>query len=97
MGDRLDPQEDLVAYFERVTGKRIRTREDLERYLECAKEVRPQWLHVNRAPHGSALLRQIVLAALFVIAVVEYVSMDVLVEIASMPSTTYFVSGGRSS
>lgn len=97
MGDRLDPQEDLVGYFERVTGKRIRTREDLERYLECAQEVRPQWLHVNRVPQGSALFKQIVLAALLAIAVVQYVSMDVLVEIASMPSTTYFVSAGRSS
>lgn len=92
MGERLEAQEDLVNYFERVTGRGIKTREDLERYLDCAQEVRPQWLHVNHVPRGSNLFKQIVLAVLFVIAVVQYVSMDVLVDIASLPRTTYFVS-----
>ena len=93
MGERLDAQEDLVSYFERVTGRGIKTREDLERYLDCAKEVRPQWVHVNRVPDAPALFKQIVLAVLLVIAVVQYVSLDVLIEIATMPSTTYFISG----
>ena len=92
MGERLDPQEDLVAYFERSTGQRIRTRADLERYLDCAKEVRPQWLHVTSVPKGSALLKQIVLAVLFVVALAQYMSMDVLLEIAKLPANTYFTS-----
>jgi hypothetical protein len=92
MGERLDPQEDLVNYFERVTGHGMKTREDLERYLDCAQEVRPQWLHVNRVPRGANLFKQIALGVLLVIAVVQYVSMDVLVEIASLPSTTYFLT-----
>ena len=97
MGERLEAQEDLVTYFERVTGHGIKTREDLERYFDCAQEVRPQWVHVNRVPKGSALVRQIILAVLLVIAVVQYVSMDVLVEIARMPTNTYFSSPDRAS
>lgn len=97
MGERLEAQEDLVSYFERVSGHSIRTREDLERYLDCAREVRPQWVHVNRVPKGASLVRQIVLAVLFLIAVVQYVSMDVLVEIARVPSNTYFSPPDRSS
>ena len=93
MGERLDAQEDLVNYFERVTGRSIRSRADLDRYLDCAQEVRPQWLHVNRIPTGSTFFKQIVLAVLLVIAVVQYVSLDALVEIASLPRTTYFISG----
>ena len=97
MGDRLEPQEDLVDYFERSTGRRIRTRADLERYLDCAQEVRPQWHHINRVPTGSSLFKQIVLALLFAIAVVQYVTMDVLVEIAKIPSNIYIVPSTRSS
>jgi len=97
MGDRLDPQEDLVGYFERSTGQRIRTRADLERYLDCAEEVRPQWLEVNRVPRGSALFKQIVLVLLFVIALAQYITMDTLVEIAKIPSNIYFVSSARAS
>lgn len=93
MGERLDAQEDLVNYFERVTGHAIRSRADLDRYLDYAQDVRPQWLHVNRVPTGSAFFKQIVLALLLVIAVVQYVALDALVEIASLPGTTYFVSG----
>ena len=93
MVERLDTQEDLVSYFERVTGHGIRSRADLERYLDCAQEVRPQWLHVNRIPTGSGFFKQIVLAVLLVIAVGQYVALDALVEIASLPRTTYFVSG----
>ncbi|HEX2566882.1 MAG TPA: hypothetical protein VHN19_05755 [Burkholderiales bacterium] len=97
MGNRLDPQEDLVGYFERSTGQRIRTRADLERYLDCAEEVRPQWLEVDRIPRGSALFKQIVLALLFLIALAQYVTMDTLLEIARLPSNIYFVSSGRTS
>ena len=97
MGDRLDPQEDLVGYFERSTGQRIRTRADLERYLDCAEEVRPQWLQINRVPRGSTLFKQIVLVLLFVIALAQYVTMDTLVEIAKLPSNIYFVSSARAS
>jgi hypothetical protein len=92
MGERLEPQEDLVEYFERSTGQRIRTRADLERYLDCAKQVRPQWLHVTRVPKGPALLKQIVLAMLFVVASAQYLSMDVLLEIAKLPANTYSTS-----
>jgi len=97
MGERLDAQEDLVHYFERVTGHGMKTKEDLERYFDCAREVRPQWVHLNRLPRGGALLRQVVLAVLFVIVAVQYVSLDVLVEIASLPHTTYFIASSASS
>jgi hypothetical protein len=59
--------------------------------------VRPQWLHVNRVPWGSSLLKQTVLGLLFLIAVAQYVSMDVLVEIAKLPSNTYFTPPARTS
>ena len=93
--DRLRPQEDLLRYFEQVSDKSVRTPEDLEKYLACVQEVRPQWLHVNRVARGWPLVQQIVLVLLFGFALVQYLVMDVLVEIVSLREVIYFVPTSR--
>ena len=55
--------------------------------------MRPQWLHVNQVAGGWDLFKQIALAALFAIAVAQYVFLDVLIDIASLPANTYFIAG----
>ena len=88
--ENLEPQDDLLRYFEKVTDKSIRTREDLDRYLSCVEEVRPQWFHVNRPARGWPLVQRIILVVLFGVALVQYVMIDVIVEIASLRQTLYF-------
>jgi hypothetical protein len=89
--EELEPQEDLLRYFEKVSNRPVRTREDLENYLGFVDEVKPQWLHVNRAARGWPLAQRIVLVVLFGFAVVQYYVVDVIAEIASLRGTTYFV------
>ena len=96
MGHRLESQEDLLSYFERVNGSGLRTKDDLERYLDCAREVRPLWVHVNRRPRDWALAKQVLLVVLFAVAAAQYIFLDTAVTIASLPSTVYFVGPGKS-
>jgi len=95
--DKLDPQEDLVNYFERVSGHSLRGKADLDRYLDYARDVRPSlWLHVNRVSQGWALVKQLILVLLFAVALGQYIFLDVFVEVASLQRTVYFVSSNRS-
>ncbi len=88
-GDERGTQEDLLLYYERVSGRILRTQADLDRFLDCAQEVRPQWLHVNRPPRGMALAKQIVLALLFAFASLQYFVLDVVTEIAALRENVY--------
>lgn len=87
---QLNPQEDLVNYFERSVGRGIKTKADLESYLAYAEEVRPVAVHLEEPPHSWSTVKQLVLAALFAIAVGQYIFIDVVVEIASLSHTLYF-------
>ena len=96
MQAKLDPQEDLLNYFERVNGWRLKTKGDLDRYLDYAQEVRPPWLRASRVERGWPLLKQILLAVLFAVAAGQYIFLDAAVEIASLPGTIYFLTPGNS-
>lgn len=97
MGIRqLDPQEDLVNYYERSVGRGLKTQADLESYLACAEEIRPVSVHLEQPARPWGAVKEIVLAALFALALGHYIYVDVALEIASMQHTIYFTPGSAS-
>jgi hypothetical protein len=83
-----ESREELIEHLERLTGRTLRTREDIQAYVREVSARRPQdepsvrrWLNAKR----------ITLAVLLAFGVIQYYILDVLLEIASMQTTTYFV------
>ena len=85
---RPDTREELVQHLERLTGRTLRTRADIEAYVQeaAARKAADQpsvrrWLRAKKAT----------LIALLTFGVIQYYVLDVMLEIASMPSNTYFI------
>ena len=83
-----ESREELVQHLEKLTGRTLRTREEIQAYVREAAERRAtdrpavrRWLQVKR----------ITLTALLAFGVIQYYILDVLLEIVSMPTTTFFV------
>ena len=83
-----ETREELVQHLEQLTGRTLRTRADIQAYVQEAAarkaSERPsvrRWLRVKKAT----------LVALLAFGVIQYYVLDVMLEIASMPSNTYFV------
>jgi hypothetical protein len=81
-------REELVQHLEKLTGRTLRTREDIQAYVRevSARKATDQpsvrrWLNAKR----------ITLVALLAFGVIQYYILDVLLEIASMRGTTFFV------
>lgn len=81
-------REDLVRHLEELTGRQIRTREDVEVVLKEAAARDP-------ASEASArrwnVAKSITLFVLLGLAGVQYYLLDVFVQIASLPRLTVFV------
>jgi hypothetical protein len=80
-------REQLVDYLEQVSGRTIRTRADLEAYLNelragaaAPRPVARRWTIARNALLGAALL----------IALLQYYLIDVYVEIASLQHVQFF-------
>ena len=85
---RPQTREELLQHLERLTGRALRTRADIEAYMRevGARKSSEQpdlrrWLKVKR----------ITLLALLAFGVMQYYILDVLLEIVSLPATTFFV------
>jgi hypothetical protein len=87
-----DPQpetrEELVQHLEKLSGRTFRTRADIQAYVQevAARKAIDQpsvrrWLSAKR----------ITLIVLLAFGVIQYYILDVLVEITSMRTTTFFV------
>ena len=83
-----ETREELLRHFEQLTGRSLRTRADVEAYVREASARKAsdlpgvrRWLKVKR----------VTLLALLAFGVMQYYILDVLLEIVSMRSTTYFV------
>lgn len=89
MSDDLpETREELVQHLEKLTGRTLRTREDIQAYVREVSARKPadapsvrRWLQ----------LKKIALIALLAFGVIQYYILDVMLEIVSMPSTTFFV------
>jgi hypothetical protein len=83
-----ETREELVQHLEKLTGRTLRTRADIQAYVREVAERKAtdlpsvrRWLNAKR----------ITLVALLAFGVVQYYILDVLLEIASMRTTTFFV------
>ena len=83
-----ESREELVQHLERLTGRTLRTREDIQAYVRdvAARKAAEQpsvrrWLRAKKAT----------LVALLAFGVIQYYVLDVMLEIVSMRSNTFFV------
>ena len=81
-------REELIQQLESLTGRTFRTREDIQAYVRevSAREARddPSYKRWIKTKH-------ITLAALFVLGVMQYYILDVMLEIMSIQSPTFFL------
>jgi hypothetical protein len=83
-----ETREALVQHLEKVTGRALKTRADAQAYVRelAGRKAADQpsvrrWLNAKR----------ITLGALLAFGIIQYYVLDVLVEIAALPTTIYFV------
>ena len=83
-----ESREELIQHLETLTGRSLKTREDIQAYVReiAARKASDQpsvrrWLSVKKAT----------LIALLAFGVIQYYMLDVMLEIVSLPTTTYFV------
>lgn len=83
-----ETREELVQHLEKLTGRTFRTREDIQAYVREVAERKAtdqpsvrRWLNAKR----------ITLAVLLAFGVLQYYILDVMLEIVSMRTTTFFV------
>jgi hypothetical protein len=79
-----ESSEELLAHLERLSGTKIRTREDIHVFLGTVARKAAQ----RRA---SARGKNVLLGALLVIAILQYYFIDVQLQILSQPSLTVFL------
>lgn len=83
-----ETREELVRHLEKLTGRTFKTREDIQAYVREVGERKAadqpsvrRWLNAKR----------VTLAVLLVFGVLQYYILDVMLEIASMRTTVFFV------
>jgi hypothetical protein len=82
-------REELVQHLEKLTGRTFRTREDIQSYVREVSEREPRddpkirrWI---KAKH-------VALAALLIYGLIQYYALDIMLQIVSIQSPTFFVS-----
>ena len=83
-----ETREELVRHLEQLTGRTLRTREDIQAYV---REVSARKASDQPAVRRWLKTKRITLIALLALGVVQYYVLDVLLAIVSMPSNTFFV------
>ena len=83
-----ETREELIQHLEKLTGRTLKTREDIAAYVREVSARRAadrpsvqRWLKVKNAT----------LVALLAFGVIQYYVVDVMLEIVSMRTTTFFV------
>jgi hypothetical protein len=77
-------REALVEYLEQLSGRSIRSRAELEDYLNELKSRVPAAAPADRPARAWAAAKHAALAAGLLIAVLQYYLMDIYVQIESM-------------
>ena len=83
-----ETREELVQHLEKLTGRTLRTREDIQAYV---REVAARKAADDPAVRRWLTAKKITLIVLLGFGVMQYYILDVLLEIVSMPTTTFFV------
>ena len=83
-----ETREELLQHLEKLTGRTLKTREDVQAYfLEAAERKAAEQPSVRR----WLKVKKVTLFALLAFSAIQYYVLDVMLEIASMRSTTFFV------
>ena len=89
MGERQpETREELLQHLEKLTGRTLRTREDIQAYV---REVAARKAADDPSVRRWLKAKRITLVALLAFGVIQYYILDVLLEIVSMRTTTFFV------
>lgn len=83
-----ETREELVQHLEQLTGRTLRTRADIQTYV---REVAARKASDEPSVRRWLKVKKVTLIALLAFSVMQYYMLDVLLEIASMRSTTFFV------
>jgi hypothetical protein len=83
-----ETREELLQHLERLTGRTLRTREDIQSYV---REVAERRAADQPSVRRWMKAKKITLVALLAFGVMQYYILDVLLEIVSMQNTTFFV------
>ena len=83
-----ETREELVQHLEKLTGRTLRTREDIQAY---AREVSARKAADQPSVRRWLRAKNLTLVALLALSVIQYYGLDVLLEIVSMRTTTFFV------
>jgi len=81
-------RDELVQHLEKLTGRTLRTREDIQAYV---REVSARKAQDEPSVRRWLKLKKVTLVALLAFGVMQYYMLDVMLEIVSMRSTTFFV------
>ncbi len=77
-----------MQYLEKLTGRSLKTRQDIREYV---KEVSARKGRDQPSVRRWLKAKQATLMALLAFGVIQYYMLDVLLEIVSMRSSTFFV------
>jgi hypothetical protein len=92
VGDRQpETREELVQHLEKLTGRTLKTREDIQAYV---REMSARKAADDPAVRRWLKAKKITLIVLLGFGVMQYYILDVLLEIVSMPTTTFFIPAG---
>jgi hypothetical protein len=81
-------REELLAYLERLSGRSLRTHEDVRAYVREISERNA----AHRAPFQQWVqVKRMALAVLLAFSVLQYYVFDVVLQIAALPGPVYFV------
>ena len=83
-----ESREELLQHLERLTGRSLKTREDIAAYV---REVAARSAAVSPSVRRWTSVKKITLIALFAFGLIQYYILEVMLEIATLRSTTYFV------
>ena len=83
-----ESREELLEYLEKLTGRTLKTRADIAAYV---REVAARSAADTPSVQRWTKVKKITLIALFAFALIQYYILEVMLEIATMRTTTYFV------
>ena len=83
-----ESRDELIQHLEKLTGRTLKTREDIAAYVH---EVKARRAADEPSVQRWLKAKKVMLIALFAFGVIQYYVLDVMLEIASMRSTTFFV------
>jgi hypothetical protein len=88
--DELPPQSraDLLAYLEQLSGRKLRTRDDVHRYVEEVAAKKPE---ESRLVRFWREVKQVTWLVLLVFAFLQYYFTDILNQVFTLQQVKYFV------